>query len=66
MSDIEILTQTCISHYKDPHCCGCWNICSSPKDYYLECNECGEVRSLSPLMDEKLVTTPPKERGSGW
>lgn len=35
---------------RDPHCCGCWNVCldeDSPLSPYAQCNECGEVRQAN-------------------
>lgn len=41
---------------RDPHCCGCWNICldeDNPLVPYAQCNECGEIRgAVFPGIDQ--------------
>lgn len=63
MDEDVIQTMFWHSHNSDgtpriDHCCGCWNIGYSNAGFWLRCNECGEVRDLTTLVDPDHVGFP--------
>ena len=40
------------------HCCGCWNVIYNERGLFLRCNECGEERSLAPMVDPANSAIP--------
>lgn len=48
------------------HCCGCWHVVHN-EGLLLRCNECGEERDLTVLVDPTLSGVPYfQDRNGGW
>jgi hypothetical protein len=64
MSNTEIIrTSLWHSHNVDGtmrsrHCRGCWNVIYDDMELRLECNECGEHRNLSSLVEPPSPPAP--------